>query len=136
MKIKLKICSGCEDEKVIWKNHEGEKYCQYCWNKIKFQKDPPKLKKQKRIAPRSKKQIELDRLYSLLRTPWMLNHSMCEAALPGCQGDATDVHHKAGRGKNYLVQSTWMAVCRKCHGWIEEHPIEATEMGFRESKTI
>ena len=32
---KLKVCSGCHEEKVIWKNHEGNKYCQYCWNKVK-----------------------------------------------------------------------------------------------------
>lgn len=32
---KLKVCSACQEEKVIWKNHEGNKYCQYCWSKIK-----------------------------------------------------------------------------------------------------
>ena len=48
--MKKKICSGCEEEKMIWKNHEGNKYCQYCWNKIKFEKDPPKPKKQKNIG--------------------------------------------------------------------------------------
>lgn len=23
---KLKVCSACQEEKVIWKNHEGNKY--------------------------------------------------------------------------------------------------------------
>jgi hypothetical protein len=29
-----------------------------------------------------------------------------------------------------------MAVCRTCHQWIETHPIEATEKGWRVSKTL
>ena len=130
----MKICSGCDEEKVIWKNYEGEKYCQYCWNRIKFKKDPPKPKVQKPINPKSKKQVVLDRAYTLLRIPFLEQHPMCQAALPGCQGASCDVHHKIGRGKWLLVVSTWMAVCRTCHQWIELHPIEATEMGFRESK--
>ena len=108
--------------------------CQYCWNKIKFQKDPPKFKKRTPIKPKSKKQAALDKAYSLLRIPFMQNNPMCQAALVGCQGGSTDVHHKKGRGKYLLATNTWMAVCRTCHGWIETHPIEATEMGFRESK--
>lgn len=135
MKIKLKLCSGCDEEKVIWKNYEGEKYCQYCWNRIKFDKDPPKSKKRKPINPKSKKQKALDTAYNLLRVPFMKSHPMCEAALTNCQGGSTDVHHVRGRGKWLLITGHWMAVCRECHQWIELHPIEATEMGFRESKT-
>jgi hypothetical protein len=132
--MKLKLCAGCDEQKKIWKNHAGNKYCQYCWNKIKFQEDPPKQKPRKAIKPKSKKQAALDRSYSLLRTPFMLKHPNCQAALAGCQGGSTDVHHKKGRGPYLLMTNTWMAVCRTCHQWIETHPIEATEMGFRESK--
>jgi hypothetical protein len=132
--MKLKICSGCGEEKKIWKNHEGNKYCQYCWHRIKFQKDPPKPKPKKPINPKSKKQKALDSAYTVLRKPFMEKHPMCQAALSGCQDASCDVHHKKGRGKWLLVVDTWMAVCRPCHTWIEEHPIEATEMGFRESK--
>ena len=134
MKAKTKTCSGCGEDRLIWKNHEGGKYCQYCWNKIKFEKDPPKPKKQTPIKPKSKKQAASDRAYSLLRIPFLEKHPMCQAALPGCQGGATDVHHKKGRGKWLLITGTWMAVCRTCHTWIELHPIEATDLGFRESK--
>lgn len=134
MTPKKKICSGCGEEKVIWKNHEGEKYCQYCWNSIKYKQDPPKPKVQKPIKPRSKKMQKLDQIYTKLREIFMRDHPQCQACLPGCMGGATDVHHKKGRGKWYLVVSTWMAVCRKCHEWIELHPVEATEMGWRESK--
>jgi len=135
MIAKKKICSQCAEEKVIWKNHEGGKYCQYCWNIIKFKKDPPPPKIQKQIPAKSKKRAKLDEIYSKLRKIYLTDHPMCEASMPGrCQANACDIHHKKGRGKWYLVVSTWMAVCRDCHQWIETHPIEATEMGFRESK--
>lgn len=134
MKSKLKHCDGCDKDKIIWKNHEGNKYCQYCWSRIKYDNDPPKPKPRTAIKPKSKKQIALDAAYSVLRKAFMLEHPMCEAHMPGCQGHATDVHHIKGRGKWLLIVLYWMAVCRTCHTWIETHPIEATELGFRESK--
>jgi hypothetical protein len=134
MKQKLKLCDGCDEEKVIWKNDNGNKYCKYCWNSIKFKKEGFKPKKQTTIRPKSKKREQLDKVYSQLRRVFLLKHPKCQAALPGCQHDACDIHHKKGRGKWYLVISTWMAVCRKCHMWIETHPIEATDLGFRDSK--
>lgn len=131
----MKTCNGCAEQKVIWKNHEGGKYCQYCWQAIKFKKEGFKPRIQKQIPAKSKKRAELDKIYSQLRKLYFVDHPMCEAALPGkCQGEACDIHHKKGRGKYYLVVDTWMAVCRECHQWIELHPPEATEMGFRESK--
>lgn len=134
MKIRKKVCNGCGEEKAIWKNHEGGKYCKYCWTSFKYSTDPPKFKPKTPIAPKSKKQRILESAYTKLRKPFMLEHPMCEAALEGCMHNATDVHHKKGRGPYLLRVSTWMSVCRKCHNWIEEHPKEATEMGFRESK--
>lgn len=134
MKTKKKICSGCGEEKHIWKNHEGERYCQYCWQlKQVSQKEPTKVQF-KPIAPRSSKRVKLDAEYSQLRKIYLTKHPMCEAALPKCTQQATDIHHKKGRGKYLLVVNTWMAVCRTCHDWIELHPVEATDLGFRESK--
>jgi hypothetical protein len=49
-----------------------------------------------------------------------------------------DIHHSKGRtGKNYLDESTWIAVCRPCHQWIEENRREAERMGLivREYRT-
>lgn len=44
---------------------------------------------------------------------------------------SSEVHHKAGRtGKNYLDESTWMAVSREGHTWIHEHPSEARARGW------
>jgi len=72
--------------------------------------------------------------YSKLRSAFLVVHSICQAKLVGCTGKATDVHHKAGRGENHLNISTWLAVCRSCHRWIEEHPNEAKELGLSQSR--
>lgn len=128
MKVRKKICNGCDEEKVIWKNHEGGKYCQYCWNSIKFKKNPPKPKVQKPIAKKSKKQRILDSAYTKLRRIFLTNNPMCQAALPGCKGGATDIHHThagADRSKFFLVVSSWLGVCRHCHDWIHDNPKEA-----------
>ena len=132
--MKLKTCHGCGEEKKIWKNHEGQKLCQYCWNRVKFKKDPPKFKPRPPIKKKSKKQVALDTAYNLLRRPFMEKHPMCQAALPGCQGPSCDVHHKNQRGEYYLVVNTWMAVCRVCHQWIHENPKEARELKYLENQ--
>lgn len=64
----------------------------------------------------------------------MMANPMCQAKLIGCSGEATDVHHKAGRGENLLKISTWIAVCRSCHTYIETNPAEAKEMGLSMSR--
>ena len=127
IKTKLKKCAGCEKEKHIWKSHGKEKYCKECWYTI----DKPKS-----ISPVSKKrQVEMDE-YSKKRKAFLALKPQCEAYLVGtCTVTSTDVHHKAGRvGENYLKISTWMAVCRNCHTWIENNPEEAKELGIRESR--
>lgn len=44
---------------------------------------------------------------------------------------ATDIHHCHGRrGKNYLDETTWLAVCREQHQRIHQNPSWAREMGF------
>lgn len=134
MKTKKKICSQCGKEKYIWKNSEGERYCQSCWHSIKYSTLGKPTSVKKPLAPRSSKRVKLDNEYSQLRKIYLTKHPMCEASLPQCTQNATDIHHKKGRGKYYLVVNTWMAVCRTCHNWIETHPIEATDLGFRESK--
>jgi cytochrome c553 len=72
--------------------------------------------------------------YGKKRAAFLIVHSICQAKLVGCTGEATDVHHKAGRGENHLKISTWLAVCRSCHNWIEVNPTEAKELGFSENR--
>lgn len=126
IQAKLKKCAGCEELKHIWKSSGKDKYCKSCWYNIE---------KPKSISPVStKRRVEMDE-YSKKRTAFLIVKSKCEAKLIECTGIATDVHHKAGRiGDNYLKISTWLAVCRNCHSFIELNPDAAKELGFSESR--
>jgi hypothetical protein len=126
IQAKLKKCAGCNELKHIWKSHGKEKYCQPCWYSI----DKPKS-----ISPVSeKRRVEMD-TYSKLREAFLVVKPHCEAKLQGCTGSSQDVHHKAGRvGDNYLKISTWLAVCRNCHSWIETNPEAAKDLGLSESR--
>jgi len=122
---KLKICAGCDQMKNIWKSHGKEKYCKQCWYTIE---------KPKSIKPVSiKMQATMDE-YTKKRKAYLALFSTCQATLVDCTGGATDVHHMEGRGENHNKVSTWLAVCRNCHRWIEENPAEAKELGFSRSR--
>lgn len=131
MKIQMKTCNKCNQEKPIWKNHLGKKYCKYCWmSTLSLKKDV----KQKRIKAFSDKKLKETKEYSKLRKIYLDKHPMCEAAIHNCSLKASEIHHIKGRGSNYLLCEEWMAVCRNCHTWIENNPIDATSKGFRKSK--
>jgi len=123
---KLKKCSGCNQQKHIWKSDKKDKYCKECWYTIE---------KPKSISPVStKRRGEMDE-YARLRDAFLTAKPRCEAKLVGCTGVSTEIHHKAGRvGDKYLRIGTWLAVCRNCHTWIEINPAEAKELGFSESR--
>lgn len=132
IKQKKKLCNNCNTEQFIWKNDKGSRYCKSCWYKSKEDSKPLKRKP---INPKSKKMQTIDLAYSKLRKRFLEEKPMCEAALPGCNHQSTDVHHKKGRGIHHLSTSTWLSVCRQCHMYIEEHPKEAIELGFSEKRT-
>jgi len=126
IQIKLKKCAGCEELKHIWKSHGKDKFCKQCWYNIE---------KPKSISPVSAKRRGEINTYGKLREAFLVVKLHCEAKLVGCTAKATDVHHKAGRvGDNYLKVGTWLPVCRSCHKFIEENPLEAKELGFSESR--
>ena len=125
IQAKLKKCAGCEQLKYIWKSDKKDKYCKDCW----YKKEPPK-----RISPISSKMKTTMDEYTKKRVAFLALNPNCQANLVGCTKIASDIHHKAGRGENHLKISTWMAVCRSCHRWIEENPNEAKELGYSESR--
>lgn len=134
MKVKLKQCDGpCGEQKVIWKNHGGKRYCQRCW-KLELPNNSLKYKptvKQQPLSPRSPKRAKEERLYSAKRILFLSEHKMCEAHLQGCTNFATEVHHKKGRiGELLLDVTEWLAACHNCHAYIELNPIEAKILGF------
>jgi hypothetical protein len=62
-----------------------------------------------------------------------LVNNLCQVKVNGCSHNATDIHHTyagANRDAFYLVQSTWLAVCRNCHDFIHANPAEARTMGW------
>ncbi len=133
MKAKRKLCVGCGKEQFIWKSEGRYKYCKKCW----LTKVPTKSLSRKPLKPskkpirhKSSKMNALDTVYSKLRTHYLQQYPLCQASLPGCTKQSTDIHHKKGRGKYHNDPTTWLSVCRSCHDWIETHPIEAQELGF------
>lgn len=130
MQTKKKLCDGpCAEEKFIWKNHEGKRYCISCWNRL-F--GVVKLKKAtKPIDPVSHKRTLLNVMYMKARNRFLTINPNCAARLLGCIGVATEVHHKAGRTGDLLVsQDNFLPVCRNCHQFIELNPKIAKELGF------
>jgi hypothetical protein len=128
---KKKICSSCNTEQIIWKNHNGNKYCKNCWSKNSTVKSLElKSKPLKSIKSKADKKDVLDKLYSVMRKDFLSLHPGCQARLQGCTLQSTDVHHKKGRGLYYLDKTTWLSVCRSCHTWIELNPEKAKELNF------
>jgi hypothetical protein len=118
---KKKICNACDTEQIIWKNHDGNKYCKSCW--FKNQSQPLPKRAAKPIKPKSDKKNIQDQLYTILRNKFFQNdnNKSCKAKLQGCTLIACDVHHLysgSSRSEHYLNVKEWMPVCRNCHSVI------------------
>jgi hypothetical protein len=136
IKAKLKTCSGCGQEKPIWKNFEGNKFCKECWSRKALAKMPPQSTA---LKPVSDKRKPLDQLYFKLRKEFLElpENFSCRAKLPGCMhatGQDLTIHHTKGRGKYYLQTDTWIPLCLACHHWVEEHPLMAKELMLSQSR--
>lgn len=85
------------------------------------------------MRARSSKTASRDRYYLALRAVWLGGE--CEGTVAGCRGRATEVHHKAGRGRYVMLNvSTWLAVCGPCHQWIESNGSQAKARGWKLSR--
>jgi hypothetical protein len=127
MNYKTKTCVSCGEQKIIWKTvGKRDRYCRDCWYK---------QEKPKPISPISDKMRKTMDEYGKKRIAFLAMFNLCQANIIGCcSGEATDVHHKQGRGDNHNTISTWLAVCRPCHTWIETHPQEAKDLGFSDNR--
>jgi hypothetical protein len=96
--------------------------CEYC-GELK-----PTLKPRKRINPVSNKRRIEERQYSAKAKHFLINRPFCE--VEDCHNKAVQVHHKARRGRFFLDESTWLAVCQECHEKIEHNPKWAIENGY------
>lgn len=135
IQAKKKKCNGCGEITVIWKSEGREKYCKQCWSCHKTSGvRQTSAKKRTTLSPRSPKQKRVEAAYAVLRKSYLDSKPMCEAHLAGCGTYATEIHHKSGRGEYMLDQSTYLAVCRNCHQWIELNPTEAKRLGFSNNR--
>src|SRR5436309_2719919 len=58
-------------------------------------------------------------------------HPTCQV----CGAPTQDVHHKAGRRGDRLLDDTkFLATCRPCHDWITTHHKEAVRLGYSLSR--
>ena len=132
IKPKLKLCAGCNQPKYIWKNVGGKKFCKDCCGKLETgvaQKPKPTAK---RIPTFSSKMQKKKAVYSVRRNKFLDDFPMCHAKVNvKCAQYSSEVHHKAGRVEELLLDTTtWLPVCNSCHRWIELHPVEAKELGL------
>jgi len=134
MQTKLKECDGCNKMTVIWKNHEGFKYCKYCWSCQKtINSDSAQKPTDYKIPQVSSKRKKKDQEYLKLRAKHMEKFPLCEIKVAGCTNMGTDIHHThAGSNRDafYLIQSTWAVTCRNCHNFVHENPAKARTMGW------
>ena len=130
----LKQCCICSRESIIWKSHEGLKYCQQCWKRrCAHTSVSVKPTKQYKIPRVSKKRQRKDRVYSKLRKEFLLNNPVCQIQFKGCTYESTEVHHTyAGseREQYYLDTNTWKATCRNCHNIIHNNPLIAKQLNL------
>jgi len=82
----------------------------------------------------STRQQKLNAAYKVLRDAFIKKKKYCVARLDGCTGNATECHHKAGRGEYLLDDTKYLALCHNCHVFITEHSQFAMERGFSESR--
>lgn len=84
-----------------------------------------------KIAPRSKKRIAQDIVYSKLRKVFLNKPENKVCPITG--EPTTEIHHKwsgKDRDKYYLQVDTWLAVSRNGHIWIHQFSKEARLLGF------
>jgi hypothetical protein len=97
--------------------------------------------KRTKLRSVSRKQAAINRSFALLKKSYLQAHPVCqfeyndvdgfgEPATYECNKPAVDVHHLAGRGKNTLDVSTFLAVCREHHDEIHNNPRAAKENGY------
>lgn len=110
-------------------NAFGGGYCKFHQYQ-RSDKKPVRLKRKpisRKVSTRLQNEL---RIYSKLRKDF-LKGKKC-AVYPWL--DATEVHHKIGRGIFLNDVTTWLAVSRPGHIYIEEHPEEAKFRGWSLSR--
>jgi hypothetical protein len=89
------------------------------------------IKAREPIKKVSDKQAKINRLYTDTRVQYLKMIPHCQVSSDDCTHIATQIHHRAGRiGNNMLDTTTWLSVCHSCHEKIERNPSWAYEKGY------
>lgn len=143
MQTKREPCTGCGKDLPVWKRILKKPYCQKCVPRTPLKtKTPLKsssglISRTQKLKPVSSQQAKDNAAYSELRRTYILalDDTSCQARLPACLGQGTEIHHMRGRGKKYLLDiTTWILVCHHCHETIEQSPDLAKELGLSKSR--
>jgi hypothetical protein len=113
--------------------------------KTPMKRGASKLKRTK-LSPVSKRRAKEMRTYSKLRKEFLEAHPVCQAYLKHMGIDETkdaiailldenapaseEIHHREGRGRNYLNTATWVAISREYHERIHANPSWARQEGL------
>lgn len=132
MAFNFNECINCGGSPV--ENH-STMLCASCSHAARKQERlSKKVKIVQPIRKVSKKMAKDLQDYGVLRRKYLLENPVCQSGLPGdiCDCLSVEVHHRAKRGKNLLDASTFMALCRSCHTYIETvmSAEERRERGF------
>jgi hypothetical protein len=89
--------------------------------------------KSKPIKQKSKKRVKDQIVRVKLVLKMLEEHPRC--GFPDCFDEAVDVHEilTRGRGGDFLDENNCVCLCRVCHRWVTDHPLEAEELGFVKS---
>jgi len=128
-----KVCGICNNpNKPIWKakTRNNPCMCKDCYNAEKSSDKPP-IKAREPIKKISDKQANINRLYAAMRLSYLCMIPHCQVASTDCAHVATQVHHRAGRGKDHMLDTTtWLSICHSCHEKVELNPEWAYEKGY------
>jgi hypothetical protein len=98
----------CTNGHLVSGNH-----CKICSESIREEK--PKVKGIRKVSPKRAKEATE---YTAKKKKFLKDNPYCQAKLLGCSKGSIDLHHAGMRGKNYLNEETFLAVCRNCHNLI------------------
>ena len=111
------------------KNWKKPKQPKANWTRVPGAKYEPKIQQKYFVPPRSKRMSGMVRGYRKLAEQYIAHARTCQRA--GCGRPARDIHHTRGRAGSLLSDwRYWMALCRPCHDWVAEHPVDARSEGL------
>lgn len=123
--MRCKVCKGAFIPTYFLQKDCGSTECKQNLKRLKVKDKTTKPKKSiKTISDKRKAQ---NKDYGKIRLQFLSDHFLCER----CQKPADEIHHKAGRnGERLNNVSDFMSVCRSCHKYIHDNPVESRKKGW------